>query len=317
MRVILVTPAPPRSRSGNRTTAARWAHLLRDLGHRVTIAVEYGGEPFDLMVALHAWRSADAIAAFAERWPDRPRVLALTGTDLYRFIHSHPEPSLRSVALADRLVTLHALAYRELPPEHRARVRVIYQSARALPRRLPAPGRRFEVVVACHLREEKDPLRAAYAVREVPPASRLFVAHYGGAHTADWAEAARAEAAVNHRFRWFGEVPYWRVRQAYARARLMVISSRMEGGANVVSEAIVAGLPVVGSDIPGNVGLLGEDYPGYYPVEDSEALRVLLLKCEADPDFYRSLEAACTERAPLFTPAREREAWRALLRELA
>ena len=317
MRVILVTPAPPRSRAGNRTTAARWAGILRDLGHRVTVTVDYRGEPCDLMVALHAWRSADAVAAFAERWPGRPLIIALTGTDLYKFIRSHPAPSLRSIALADRLVTLHALAYREIPPEHHARVRVIYQSARPLPRRLPPRARRFEVVVAGHLREEKDPLRAAYAVRDVPAASRLFVAHYGGAHGPDWAEAARAEMATNPRYRWLGEVPYWRVRQAYARARLMVVSSRMEGGANVVSEAVVAGLPIVGSDIPGNVGLLGEDYPGYYPVEDSAALRALLLRCESDPDFYRSLETACAERAPLFTPAREREAWQALLRELA
>jgi hypothetical protein len=90
MRIRLITPAPPRSRAGNRTTAARWAGILRRLGHRVDVSVAYGGEAADVMIALHAWRSADAIAAFADRFPERPLIVTLTGTDAYRFIHTDP-----------------------------------------------------------------------------------------------------------------------------------------------------------------------------------------------------------------------------------
>lgn len=316
MRVRLITPAPPRSRAGNRATAARWAGILRDLGHRVEVSVGYTGEPADLMVALHAWRSAEAIALFAQRHPGRPLVVALTGTDAYRFIHSHPEPTLRSIVLADRLVGLHDLIADAIPEAFRPKVRVIHQSALPIARRKPA-ARAFRICVAGHLREEKDPLRPALAVRDLPPASRLRVDQYGGAHGPEWASAAEAEMAVNPRYRWHGEIPHHLLRRIYAAARLLVLPSRMEGGANVISEAVVAGLPVVASRIPGSVGLLGEDYRGYYPVEDTGALRALLLRAESDPAFYARLEAGCAARRMLFTPERERAGWESLLRELA
>lgn len=79
---------------------------------------------------------------------------------------------------------------------------------------------------------------------------------------------------------------------------------------------MVAGLPVVASRIPGSIGLLGADYPGFYPVEDTEALRALLLRCESDPGFYRDLETACAARRALFQPERERAGWQAVLGEL-
>jgi glycosyltransferase involved in cell wall biosynthesis len=154
-------------------------------------------------------------------------------------------------------------------------------------------------------------------VRNLPAESRLRVEHYGGAHTPEWAAAAQAEMAVNARYRWHGEIAHGRLRRVYASAHLLALPSRMEGGANVISEAVVAGLPVVASRIDGSVGLLGADYPGYYPVEDSAALRALLLRAESDPAFYADLEGRCAARRPLFTPERERSAWESLLRELA
>lgn len=315
MRIRLITPAPPRSRAGNRATAARWASVLRDLGHRVEISVDYQDQPADLMLALHAWRSAAAIARFAAAHPRRPLIVALTGTDAYRFINSDPGLTLGSIALADRLVGLHAGIADTVPPEHRAKVRVIYQSALPISRRRPA-RRAFRVCVAGHLREEKDPLRPAYAVRDLPTASRLRVDQYGMAHTPEWAAAASEEMAVNPRYHWHGEVSHGALRRVYRSAHLLVLPSRMEGGANVISEAVVAGLPVVASRIPGSIGLLGEDYPGLYPVEDTHALRDLLLRAESDPGFYGRLESACAARRHLFTPERERAGWETLLREL-
>lgn len=167
-----------------------------------------------------------------------------------------------------------------------------------------------------HLREEKDPFRAAYAARTLPGDSRIRVVHLGKGHSREWEDEARAEMRRNPRYVWRGEVPFARVRATMARSRLMVISSRMEGGANVVSEACVARLPVVASGIPGNVGLLGPGYPGYYPLEDTGALARMLLRAERDAAFYRALRQACAARAPLFTPARERRAWKALLAEV-
>lgn len=314
MRIRMITPAPPGSRAGNRTTALRWARILRALGHRVELAVDYRGEPADLMIALHAWRSAAAVARFRATWPDRPLILALTGTDLYRFAHTHPEITEQSLNAADRLVVLHALAQQAVARRHHAKLRVIYQSAKPLARR---PSRRtVDVCVIGHLREEKDPFRAAWAVRDMEPPSRLRIVHLGKGHSADWERQARAEMKRNPRYHWRGELPQAVVRQVMARSHAMVMSSRMEGGANVVSEAIVAGLPVLASDIPGNVGLLGRDYPGYYPVEDTAALAELLRRVESDARFYRELRTACRARRALFRPVNEQRAWRALLAEL-
>jgi len=111
-------------------------------------------------------------------------------------------------------------------------------------------------------------------------------------------------------------VPGWAVRRAFASTRLMVLSSKMEGGANVISEAVVAGVPVIASRIPGSVGLLGTDYPGYYPVGDASALARVLRRAEVDAGFLASLARACKARAPLFTPKREVAAWRRLLTSL-
>jgi putative glycosyltransferase (TIGR04348 family) len=315
MNIWLVTPAPRGSRAGNRASANRWATLLRRLGHRVTVSTDYAGEPADLFVGLHAWRSAQAIARFAADYPQRPLVVVLTGTDAYRFIHSHRDTVLASLEVADRLVGLHPLIDRVLPESFHRKLRVIVQSARPLALRQPA-RQSFRVCFAGHLRDEKDPLRPALAVRGLPSASRIRVDAYGKAHTAEWAAAAEAEMQVNPRYRWHGEIGHADLRRVYARSHLLVLPSVMEGGANVVSEAVMAGLPVIASDIDGSMGLLGDDYPGYYPVGDVDALRDRLLRAESDPAYYATLRAACDARRHLFAPEAEASGWRQLLNEV-
>jgi len=90
-----------------------------------------------------------------------------------------------------------------------------------------------------------------------------------------------------------------------ARCRLMVISSIMEGGANVVSEALAASVPVIASDIPGNIGMLGADYAGFYPCGDERALADLLHRAETSVEFYDLLKAQCTKRKRLVEPDQE------------
>ncbi len=97
----------------------------------------------------------------------------------------------------------------------------------------------------------------------------------------------------------------------------MVLSSLMEGGANVVSEAVISGLPVLASRIDGTVGLLGEDYPGYFPVSDTAALGRLLRRVEAEPEFLAALASHCAARAPLFQSERERASVGALMAEFS
>ena len=101
MKIIQITPAGRKSKSGNRTTADRWTRLLRDLGHDVETLTKYQGQSADMMVAIHAWRSADAIYDFKKKFSNRPIVLCLGGTDINQFIHTHPETTLSSMELAD------------------------------------------------------------------------------------------------------------------------------------------------------------------------------------------------------------------------
>ena len=212
---------------------------------------------------------------------------------------------MRSIDLADGLIGLHDRVGDLLPRRVRGKLTIVRQSALPLPGPRQPRKRSFDVCIAGHLREEKDPLRTALAARRLPAESRIRITHLGRAHTPVWAAAARAEAKANPRYRWLGEVPHWQVRREFARAHLMVISSNQEGGANIVSEAVVAGVPVIASDISGNVGLLGPDYPGYYPVGDDKALAAQLLRAEREPDMLELLERRCRELAPSFAPKRE------------
>jgi putative glycosyltransferase (TIGR04348 family) len=313
--ICLITPAPAGSRAGNRVTALRWARILRGLGHRVVIEREYRGRPCDLMIALHARRSFASVDRFHRRHPDRPLLLALTGTDLYGLIRTDPL-ARRALEMATRLIVLQPMGASEIPAHLRARARVIYQSVRK-PHGTVSPRRRvFEVCVLGHLRPVKDPFRTAEASRLLPAASRIQVVHAGAALGGEMEERARAEAKSNPRYHWVGEVPRWKALRLLARSRLLVLSSQMEGGANVVSEAIATSTPVLASRIPGSVGLLGEDYPGYFPVGDTQALADLLHRAETDRGYYRALKAWCRRLLPLVDPRRERASWQRLLREV-
>lgn len=294
-------------------TAVRWASILRELGHEVVIAHEYRDESPEILIALNAYRSARAIEAFRQRHPDRPLVVALTGTDLYRFAHSHPDITLRSIDLADRLLVLNHLAHKAVPESAKTKLFLIYESARPLPGGRRPLVRYFDVCVIGHLRDEKDPLRTALAVQDLPEASRIRVRHYGAAHTKVWARTAEEQMRYNPRYHWFGEVAHWQVRKALGKCRLMTLTSTMEGGPNTLSEAVMAGLPVICSDIDGTVGVLGEDYPGYFPVGDTAALRRRLVRAESDPGFLGRLEQCVEQLAPRFYREREKSRWAELL----
>ena len=314
MKIGIVTPAPAKSRYGNRVTAVRWSRILRNLGHRVSINQTYNGERLDLLIALHARRSFVSIERFHGEHPDSPVIVALTGTDLYRDINVN-RGAKRSLDLASLIVALQPKAIDELRPSWGEKTRVIYQSVSA---RTPSSSSRrtFNACVIGHLRPVKDPFRAAMAARRLPASSRVRVLQVGGAMTAQAAARARKEVRTNPRYRWLGELPPSRVRRVLAESRVFVLSSRMEGGANALGEAIVAGVPVLASRIPGSVGLLGENYPGYFEAGDTRGLAELLTRVETDPKFLGSLKESSRKLAPLFEPAREAAAWAKLIAEV-
>lgn len=170
MTICMITPAPARSRRGNRWTAVRWARMLQGLGHRVVIEEEYNGRRCDLLVALHARRSFPSIERFRREQPDSPLVLVLTGTDLYGDIRADAQTQ-RSLEMASRLIVLQPLGLEEIPERLRHRARVIVQSAER-PRGVFRPRQGvFEVCVLGHLRPVKDPFRTTLAARLLPGSS--------------------------------------------------------------------------------------------------------------------------------------------------
>ncbi|MEE2900049.1 MAG: selenoneine biosynthesis selenosugar synthase SenB [Gemmatimonadota bacterium] len=312
MRVTLVSPAGPRSLGGNNTTAVRWRRLLEELGHATEVTRRWRGEPADVLIALHARKSFDSILAYHERRPGAPLIVTLTGTDLYRDLDRGDEVS-RALEMATCVVALQPAALDRLPRALHGKVRVILQSAQRIIGPTTPATERFEVVVLSHLREIKDPLLVAAATHHLPEASRIVVRHGGSELDEELGRRARAETEANPRYRWLGPLSFESARDLLAGSRLLVLSSRDEGGANVVSEAIVAGVPVLSTDIPGSRGLLGKEYPGYYPVGDERALASLMSRAESEPAYLAELALHCRRLLPGFDPKRELAAWRELL----
>ena len=253
MRIQIICPAPAGSRFGNRITALRRARILRGLGHSVRITQSYVGERCDLLLALHARRSADAVFRFRASHPDKPIVLALTGTDIYRDL-PRSQKAQRALELADRLVVLQPLALKQVLPRLRQKGRVIYQSVKKTGGRRLRSQLFFDVAVVGHLRKIKDPFRAALASRMLPRASRIRILQAGTAMEGGMGARARAEQRRNPRYRWLGELSPAAARGLMTRSRLLVLSSLLEGGANVISEAAADGVPVLASRVPGKIG---------------------------------------------------------------
>jgi len=302
MRIALITPAGPGVRNGNRHTAPRWAAFLRGEGRKVSVAVEWDGKDADAMLALHARRSHASIKRFGRK----PLVVALTGTDVYRDIHDSAE-ARESLELADRLIVLQPKAAEELPARLRKKVKVVVQSSSTRLRHRPVKGK-FRVCVIGHLRGEKDPLRTLAALQFVSNEA-IEVVHLGAL-----LDPTLEPRTSDPRYRWLGSVPHARALRWLASSHAMVISSRMEGGANVVCEALRIGVPVLASRISGNIGLLGNGYPGYFPVEDSRALGRLVARAAEDSRFYKRLKSEIRALHAMVSPRNEA---RALVRALS
>jgi len=241
------------------------------------------------------------------------RSSSCSGTDVYRDIQNDPA-ARRSLELATLLITLQEQAGRELQRRWRGKVRVVYQSA-SIARAAAPPQRQFRICVVGHLRAEKDPFRAALALAHLPDGRPIEVVHVGDALSGEMASEARRLMRVDTRYRWVGGVPHSRALAWLARSHLLVVSSRMEGGANVICEAARAGVPVVASRVPGNVGMLGPRYPGYYPLADERALARLIDRASTEARFYARLKAGTAARRHLFAPAAERRGVLAVVRE--
>jgi putative glycosyltransferase (TIGR04348 family) len=310
---LLITPALAAANNGNWQTARRWKQYA---GHRVNmqLAIQHDGQQsFSCAIALHAFRSAQSVLSLKRL--QIPCALVLTGTDLYRDIRSEAIAQ-DALAAADLLVVLNERGFDELPPEHKHKARCIFQSA-PMRKKLAPRQRTDDFAFVGHLRLEKDPLTVAKAFTYLSsPRLRLRVA--GQAHISrDGAAQAIAESATkDSRIELLGGIAHHQARALIAQSQALILSSIMEGGANVLIEALTCGTPVLASKISGNIGMLGEDYPGYFPLGDARALAALIDRFLHDGDFREHLNAVCQRRRPLFSVDAESFAVNHLLQDL-
>jgi putative glycosyltransferase (TIGR04348 family) len=300
--VIIVSPALAEANTGNWHTAARWARLLRN-HFRTRILLHWQGEPHDILIALHAGRSAASIAAHAQHLPATPRIVVLTGTDLYRDIHCDADARL-SLELATRLVVLNDQGPQALSEAHRAKCDVVLQSATAL-RPAAKPAQRLHAVMAGHLRIEKDPLTFLRCAERLAARADIRFEHIGAVLEATLGDAVRATAERCPHYAWRGELTRTQTRQRILRAHVLVNTSAMEGGAQVVIEAITSGTPVIVSRIAGHVGLVGADWPALFEAGDDAGLAALVERARDEPAFLRRLHDHARAVAPRFTPEAE------------
>jgi putative glycosyltransferase (TIGR04348 family) len=303
--IVIVSPALSDANNGNWQTAKRWATLLGKQ-YRTRIIRQWPdaqAQSDDILLALHARRSAPSIAAWHAQRGAQGLVLALTGTDLYRDIQTDTQAQ-QSLDLASRLIVLQHLGLNELKVQYRAKAHVVLQSTTSR-KTLAKTARHFRALMVGHLRDEKSPQTLFAAARLLQAREDIGIELIGAGLDENLAQDATDTVAACATFHWAGALAHAPTRAKIQRAHVLVHASKMEGGAHVIMEAVCSGTPVVASDIPGNVGMLGEDYAGYFPVGDAQALAKLLKRCKDEPALIDQLKRQCALRAPLFTPQAE------------
>jgi putative glycosyltransferase (TIGR04348 family) len=312
--VLIISPALAGANNGNWQTAWRWSRMLRPL-FRTTIASQWQGEDADVMLALHARKSAQAALAWAQAKGSNRLAVVLTGTDLYRDIQTDLAAQ-RALQRSGQLVVLQERAPDALPEALKHKTHVIFQSA---PRRatLTKTDRHLRALMVGHLRDEKDPSTYLRAAARLTLRPDIYLDHIGEALQPSLGHAAQQAASSYPHYRWLGGLAHAQTRKRIQRAHVLVHSSKLEGGAHVILEAVQSGTPVLASRIDGNVGMLGPHYAGYFALGDDAALAELLQRCRDDADFLPLLRQQCEARADLFEPQREQALLRQLVTRLA
>ena len=309
--IVIISPALSDANNGNWQTAKRWAQMLSNQ-HRTRIAKQWRADSEhagwdasdDIMIALHARRSADSISAWHAAHGSRGLIVALTGTDLYRDIKTDTQ-ARASLDSAAHLIVLQELGIKSLPNQHHAKTQVIFQSTSSR-KILIKTNKHLNAVMVGHLRDEKMPQTLFETARLLKDEPKIRITHIGAGLDEQLAQDAINTEALCAGYTWAKGLKHAQTRAKIQRAHVLVHTSKMEGGAHVIMEAVCSGTPVLASRMDGNVGMLGARYDGYFPVGDTAALATLLLQCKNDKAFLDHLSSQCALRAPLFSPAAEK-----------
>ncbi|RII83819.1 selenoneine biosynthesis selenosugar synthase SenB [Neopusillimonas maritima] len=321
-KVTIVTPSLAAANNGNWQTVRRWARAIAPVA-QVSIVQHWPGddtsaEESDVLIALHARRSAPSISNWYARHGSRGLAVIMAGTDLYRDINYDPDAQ-RSLQQAHSLVVLQEKAPEALAPAERKKTRLIFQST-SLRKPLAKTTKHLRVLMVGHLRPEKAPHTLFQVTRLLKTHPDIYIDHIGKVLDPALGEAAQQTMLEAPNYRWIAGLPHDTVRSRIQRAHLLVHTSEMEGGAHVVMEAVNSGTPVLASDVDGNIGMLGKNYQGYFPFNNANVLAESIKECRAtqsdENGLLNVLSEQCRDRAKLFDPKVEQHAIQTLVKDL-
>lgn len=333
VRVLLLSPLL--GGGGNATSARR---LARHLGAEGVAArlLEVSAPDFpgrlaaalrsfrpDLVHALHARKGGAAWLDHALPG-DPPLVVSLTGTEIHRDLG---DPSLaprvlgalreaRLVLSSGGALLASAVA---VVPSLSGRSAVVPKGV-DLPPRDPGfdlrraaglPRNAFVFLLPAGLREVKDPLFALEPLSRLRRGDpRVAFVHCGESLDPSLEEALRARAAAEPWVRTLGAVPYRRMGSVYAGASVVLNTSRSEGYANVLPEAMAAGRPLLAADIPANAETVVRGRTGLlYRAGDADSFLRAAGRLLRNGDLRRRLGAAARKEARArFSPEAEARA---------
>ncbi|WP_299076685.1 LysR family transcriptional regulator [uncultured Paraglaciecola sp.] len=224
----------------------------------------------DVLIALHARKSAHFIDDFLKMNPVGKVIVYLTGTDLYRDIPNGCKICENSMNLADAQVVSNDASLASIPQKFRFKSSVVQKSIYLPDLSSVAVTETNLFTVVGHLREVKQPFMAVESMQLLDGSVRLVL--LGDAVALNYDSVAMGWQARDPRFEWLGRREYREALKWMQRSVATINTSLVEGGANSVGESIVLGVPVLASKIEGNVGMLGEDYDGYFSPDDKQEL---------------------------------------------
>lgn len=316
MKILVTTPYERDSLQGNTVTAKRVVSILIEAGMDANLLSK--GEPVgfaDVMIGLHARKSAHFIDEFLAVNPAGKVIVYLTGTDLYDEIPNGSGICEKSMDLADALVVSQEASLASVPERHRSKAVVVHKSIQLpmLESRVGVDSKLFTVIG--HLRAVKQPFIAVESIQLLDDSLRLVM--LGKEVDSDSGEISRKWQAQEFRFKWLGGVEYREALQWIQRSVATINTSLLEGGANSVGESIVLGVPVLASKIEGNIGMLGDDYAGYFSPDSKQELADLIHRVIHDFDFLQKLREQVNMRGKKFLRENEKRDWINVIQKIA
>ncbi|MGJ8657869.1 MAG: glycosyltransferase [Akkermansiaceae bacterium] len=269
----------------------------------------------DVMIALHARKSAHFTEDFIELNPTGKVIVYLTGTDLYSDIPDGCPICEQSLERADALVVSQEASLASVPEKYRAKTVVVHASIQ-LPVEVVDDSVTEPDLFLCvgHLRAVKQSFMAVKSLQLLDESVRLVL--LGKEVDVDSGEIARKWEVEDSRFQWLGGVSYKESLKWMQRSVVTINTSLMEGGANSVGESIVLGVPVLASKVEGNVGMLGEDYVGYFSANSEQELAELMYRVLNDQCFLSKLRDQVGVRSKRFLRESETKDWVNLIQKI-